>query len=166
VHEATAVLINEFFTNTLSLDQEAAHKLQIKYFNEYGLIVEGLAQNNGINPLDFNNKVDDALPLDGLLEPDLELRKMLQDIDRSKVRLWLFTNAYVNHGKRVVRLLKIEDQFEGLTYCDYGAKPMRCKPHLEMFNKAMKEAGVGDVKTCYFVGSYRSIPVSIMRRYS
>jgi pyrimidine and pyridine-specific 5'-nucleotidase len=165
VHEATDVLIHEFFKNTLFLDQEAAHKLHLKYFNEYGLIVEGLAQNHGINPLDFNRKVDDALPLEGLLEPDPELRKMLQDIDKGKVKLWLFTNAYVNHGKRVVRLLEIEDQFEGLTYCDYGAKPMRCKPHLDMFNKAMKEAGVEDVKTCYFVGSYRAIPVSIVRRY-
>ena len=123
------MLINEFLKNTLSLDQGAAHKPHMKYLNEYSLIVEGLAQNHGISPLDFNSHVDDALPLEDLLEPDPELRKMLQDIDKSKVKLWLFTNAYVNHGKRVVRLLEIEDQFEGLTYCDYGAKPMRCKPH-------------------------------------
>jgi pyrimidine and pyridine-specific 5'-nucleotidase len=165
VHEATAVLINEFLKNTLSLDQGAAHKLHMKYLNEYSLIVEGLAQNHSISPLDFNSHVDDALPLEDLLEPDPELRKMLQDIDKSKVKLWLFTNAYINHGKRVVRLLEIEDQFEGLTYCDYGAKPMRCKPHLDMFNKAMKEACVEDVKACYFIGSYRAIPVSTARRY-
>jgi pyrimidine and pyridine-specific 5'-nucleotidase len=165
VHEATAALVNEFLKNTLSLDQGAAQQLHMRYLSEYSLIVEGVAQNHGISPLDFNSHVDDALPLEDLLEPDPELRKMLQDIDKSKVKLWLFTNAYVNHGRRVVRLLEIEDQFEGLTYCDYGAKPMRCKPHLEMFNKAMKEACVEDVKACYFVGSYRAIPFSIARRY-
>ncbi len=60
--------------------------------------------------------------------------------------------------KKVVRLLQIEDQFEGLTYCDYVAKPMIFKPDLEMFNKAMKEACVEDVKACYYVGPYSAIP--------
>jgi len=50
-----------------------------------------------------------------------------------------------------VRLLGIEDQFEGLTFCDYAAQPMLCKPHPDMFAKAMKEAGLSDVKKCYFV---------------
>lgn len=97
--------------------------------------------------------MDDALPLEDLLEPDPELRKLLQDMDRSKVKLWLLTNAYINHGKRVVRLLGVEDQFEGLTYCDYGAKPMLCKPSLQMLKKAMQEAGATEVQACYFVGS-------------
>ncbi|KAK0108689.1 hypothetical protein ONS95_003481 [Cadophora gregata] len=151
VREVTTGLVTEYIKNTLSLDQEAALKLHTKYHNEYSLIVEGLAQNHSISPLHFNSHVDDALPLEDLLEPDPELRKMLQDIDKSKVKLWLLTNAYVNHGKRVVRLLEIEDQFEGLTYCDYEASPIRSKPHLEMFKRAMKEACVEDMKSCYFV---------------
>jgi pyrimidine and pyridine-specific 5'-nucleotidase len=66
--------------------------------------------------------------------------------------MWLFTNAYVTHGKRVVKLLGIDDLFEGMTFCDYGAAPFACKPHPEMFNKAMKEAGIEDNSKCYFVG--------------
>jgi len=73
-------------------------------------------------------------------------------MDRSKVKLWLFTNAYVTHGKRVVHLLGVEDMFEGITYCDYAAEKLLCKPDPAMFAKAMKEAGVSDVKDCYFVG--------------
>ena len=48
--------------------------------------------------------------------------------------------------------LGIEDLFEGITYCDYSAERLLCKPHLEMFAKAMREAGVDDVKDCFFVG--------------
>jgi len=66
--------------------------------------------------------------------------------------MWLFTNAYVTHGKRVVKLLGIDDLFEGMTYCDYGAAPFACKPHPEMYDKAMKQAGIKENGKCYFVG--------------
>jgi pyrimidine and pyridine-specific 5'-nucleotidase len=90
--------------------------------------------------------------LEDVIKPNPELRKLLEDIDRSKIRMWLFTNAYVTHGKRVVKLLGIDDLFEGMTYCDYGAAPFACKPHAEMFDKAMKEAGIKENGKCYFVG--------------
>ena len=96
---------------------------------------------------DYNRKVDDALPLDEVIKPNAELRKLLEDIDTSKIRLWLFTNAYITHGKRVVKLLQIEDLFEGITYCDYGSDKFYCKPHPEMFDKAMEEAGVKSNQT-------------------
>lgn len=146
----------------LSLDPEATQQLLTKYQNEHSLIAEGAALNHGISPIDFNSHVDDALPLEELLAPDPELYKMLQEMDRSKVKLWLLTNAYVNHSKRVIRILGIEDQFEGLTYCDYGVTPMLCKPSFEMFRKAMKEAGVNDVEACYFVGMYVTTGSSAM----
>lgn len=72
-----------------------------------------------------------------------------------KVKLWLFTNAYVNHGKRVVELLGIEDQFEGITLCDYGAVSrggkMVCKPDPEMFCRAERDAVVEQGTPIYFV---------------
>jgi pyrimidine and pyridine-specific 5'-nucleotidase len=77
---------------------------------------------------------------------------LLEDIDKSKVKLWLLTNAHITHGKRVVKLLGIEDLFEGITYCDYSQEVLIAKPQKEMFEKAMKEAGAQDVGDCYFVG--------------
>ncbi|KAH6626154.1 HAD-like domain-containing protein [Chaetomium sp. MPI-SDFR-AT-0129] len=151
VHEITTMLNHTFIKNALSLDDDATRELHQKYRNEYSLILQGLAQNHGIDPLVYNSHVDDALPLEELLVPDPELCQMLRDIDKTKVKLWLLTNAYVNHGRRVVRLLGIEEHFEGLTYCDYAAEPIHCKPHVEMFNIAMREAGVGDVRACHFV---------------
>lgn len=81
------------------------------------------------------------------------LRALLEDIDRSKVKLWLLTNAYINHARRVVRLLGVEDLFDGVTYCDYSRLPLVCKPSQEMFEKAEVEAGAPSTSSCYFVGT-------------
>lgn len=102
--------------------------------------------------MDFNAKVDDALPLEDLLSPDDKLSQLFEDIDKSKVKLWLLTNAYVTHGKRVVRLLNIAHHFEGITYCDYSAERFLAKPEPDMWKKAMSDAAVDSVDDCFFVG--------------
>lgn len=152
VQDLMAELIDKYFSEHLSLPWDEAVKLHKEYYTNYGLAIEGLVRHHQIDPLEYNAKVDDALPLEDLIKPNPELRQLLEDIDRSKVRLWLFTNAYVNHGRRVVRLLGIDDLFEGLTFCDYSEVPLVCKPHEDMFKKAMKQAGVERVEDCYFVG--------------
>ena len=53
-----------------------------------------------IDPLDFDEKCDASLPLETMLSPDPRVRKLLEDIDRSKCRVWALTNAY-----RTVRLM-------------------------------------------------------------
>ncbi|KAI8960039.1 pyrimidine 5-nucleotidase [Daldinia sp. FL1419] len=151
VHDLMADLIDKYFATHLGLPEEEAVKLHQEYYKNYGLAIEGLVRHHQIDPLDYNAKVDDALPLEDIIKPNPQLRKLLEDIDKSKVKLWLLTNAYVTHGRRVVRLLGVEDQFEGLTYCDYSKIPIICKPHKDMFAKAMKEAGVEKVEDCYFV---------------
>lgn len=115
-------LIQKYFREHLSLSAEDAHELHMKYYKQYGLAIEGLVRHHKVDALEFNSKVDDALPLEDVLSPDPELRKFLLDMDQTKVKLWLFTNGYVNHGKRVVSLLGVDDLFEGISYCDYGAQ--------------------------------------------
>lgn len=155
IHDIMAVLIDEYFQNHLSLSPEDATMLHQRYYKDYGLAIEGLVRHHKVDPLEYNAKVDDALPLDDIIQPNPKLRKLLEDIDRTKVKPWLFTNAYVTHGRRVIKLLGIEDLFEGITYCDYAAEPLLCKPDPKMFAKAMREAGVEDVTKCYFVGMYK-----------
>lgn len=151
VHDHMSELIDIYFMKHLNLDQSEAFRLHQEYYKNYGLAIEGLVRHHQIDPLEYNRQVDDALPLEDILSPDPELRKLIQDIDTSKVKLWLFTNAYVNHGKRVVKILGIEDLFEGMTYCDYNANPLLCKPSGGMFRKAMREAGIENMDQCYFV---------------
>ncbi|KAI2822041.1 hypothetical protein CBS115989_2352 [Aspergillus niger] len=151
IHDEMQKLINQFFIKHLSLNADDAHMLHMKYYKEYGLAIEGLTRHHKIDPLEFNREVDDALPLDDILKPDPKLRRLLEDIDRSKVRMWLLTNAYVTHAKRVVKLLQVDDLFEGITYCDYGNSPLVCKPSQAMYERAEKEAGASSTSECYFV---------------
>jgi len=151
VHDLMTVLIDQYFMEHLELTIEDANKLHMEYYRNYGLAIEGLVRHHKIDPMEYNRRVDDALPLDKVIHPNPELRKLLMDIDKSKVKMWLFTNAYLTHGERVVKLLGVEDLFDGITFCDYAAEKMICKPYPEMFAKAMKEAGVENTKDCYFV---------------
>jgi len=146
-----AVLINKYFVTRLSLSEQDAWDLHQRYYIDYGLAVEGLSLHHKIDPMDFNREVDDALPLDDILKPDLELRALLEKFDKTKVKMWLFTNAHVTHGRKVVNLLGIDDLFEGITFCDYRESPLMPKPKTEMFEKAEREAGVTKSSDCYFV---------------
>ncbi|KAI1107020.1 pyrimidine 5-nucleotidase [Jackrogersella minutella] len=158
VYDRMADLIDKYFATHLGLPEQEAIMLHKEYYRNYGLAIEGLVRHHQIDPLDYNAKVDDALPLEGIIKPNPQLRRLLEDIDTSKVKLWLLTNAYVTHGQRVVKLLGIDDLFEGLTYCDYSEIPIICKPHKDMYAKAMKEAGVERVEDCYFVDdSYANV---------
>ncbi|DAA72541.1 TPA_exp: Uncharacterized protein A8136_6344 [Trichophyton benhamiae CBS 112371] len=151
IHDLMQELIDKFFVKHLSLDVEDAVMLHHRYYKEYGLAIEGLTRFHKIDPLMFNREVDDALPLDDILKPNMKLRTLLEDFDKTKVKLWLLTNAYVTHGKRVVKLLGVDDLFEGITYCDYGAEKLVCKPDREMYLKAEREAGAASPEQCYFV---------------
>lgn len=151
IHNLMGDLIDNYFQTHLSMSKEDANYLHHHYYREYGLAIEGLVRHHKIDPLEYNEKVDDALPLDDIIKPDPKLRRLLERIDRSKVKVWLFTNAYITHGRRVVRLLGIEDLFDGITYCDYGAERLMCKPATEMFDKAMRESNASDLTQCYYV---------------
>jgi hypothetical protein len=48
------------------------------------------------DPLDFDAKCDGSLPLESMIKPDPSVRQLLMDIDRSRVRIFALTNAYVN----------------------------------------------------------------------
>lgn len=151
IQELMQELIDAYFARHLSLPASDARALHARYYKDYGLAISGLVKHHTIDPLAYNREVDDALPLDDIIKPDPQLRKLLEDIDRSKVKLWLFTNAHITHARRVVRLLGVEDCFEGVTFCDYAAKVLLAKPHKEMFDKAEREAGAMSREECYFV---------------
>ena len=143
---------DKYFETHLSLSAADADMLHMKYYKDYGLAISGLVKHHKVDPLEYNREVDDKLPLDGLISPNPDLRKLLEDIDTSKVKPWLFTNAYITHAQRVIKLLGVEDLFEGITFCDYRKLPFICKPHPEMYAKAEREAGAPHSKACYFVG--------------
>lgn len=143
---------DQFIGRHLSLNVEDAKLLQTRYYKDYGLVLEGLLRHHKIDPMVFNREVDDALPLDSMLSPDLELRKLLTRLDRRNVKPWLLTNAHVSHATRVLNLLGVSDLFEGITFCDYEQVPLVCKPSSQMYERAELEAGAKSPDQCFFVG--------------
>lgn len=165
IHDLMQVYIRKYIRKNLLVDEVEAKKLNEKYYKDYGLAIQGLVYFHKIDAMEYNKEVDDALPLQNILKPDMELRQMLINLRNSgKIdRFWLFTNAYKNHGLRVIKLLGIADLFDGLTFCDYEKQEkFICKPNPKIFLKALKDAGVKDTKNAYFVDdSYKNCQTAI-----
>lgn len=141
----------EFMVNSLNMPPEQAAALHQQYLCEFGSTIEGLIHNHQVDPLSFNKQVDDTLPLENLLEEDTNLQQTLARFDKTKVKLWLLTNAHVTHARRVVRILGVERYFEGITFCDYASGKLVLKPSQKMYAAAERDADVSDVRRCFFV---------------
>ncbi|KAF9818319.1 hypothetical protein IEO21_02834 [Rhodonia placenta] len=155
ISQAMGERIHAYFIS-LGFPEEEASELHHKYYTQYGLALRGLVRHHHVDALDFDRKCDGSLPLEETLKPDSKLRKLLEDFDRSKTRVWALTNAYRTHAQRVLRILGVEDQIEGLVYCDYSLPNFSCKPEAEYYQAALRNAGVTDPSKCYFVDDSRT----------
>lgn len=137
----------------LGLPEEEAYALHQKYYSEHGLAIRGLLKHHeGIDPLDYDRRVDGSLPLDKLLKPEAELIALIRDIDRTKCRVYALTNAYKTHALRCIRLLGLEDLFDGVLYCDYSAGALFCcKPDPGYYEAAAEIVNTHDTSKFYFV---------------
>ncbi|KAJ2840743.1 suppressor of deletion of TFIIS [Coemansia sp. 'formosensis'] len=135
------------FGKEAGLDSTTVIDTCSSYYKDYGLTVRGFINHHGIDVAAFNKKVDGDLPLESVIKPDLALRNMILSI---KTRRWAFTNAGIDHARRVLKCLQVDDLFEGITYCDYAEPNFPCKPERRAYEKAMKESGAKDVQVCYF----------------
>ena len=88
-----AILIQRYFEK-LGLPVAEAKRLHAHYYKEYGLSIRGLVRHHNVDPLDYDQNCDAALPLEDLIAPDASTRALLESLDRRKVRLFALTNAY------------------------------------------------------------------------
>ncbi|RDB22848.1 Uncharacterized protein C24B11.05 [Hypsizygus marmoreus] len=147
--------IHAYFVQ-LGHTHEEASELHLRYYIQYGLAIRGLVRHHDIDPLDFDRQCDGSLPLEDMIKFNPKTHKLLEDIDRTKVRVWALTNAYRPHAQRVLRILQLEDLIEGLVFCDYEMEDFVCKPEPEFYQLAMKKAGITDPSKCYFVDDNRA----------
>ncbi|ODV59526.1 nucleotidase, partial [Ascoidea rubescens DSM 1968] len=156
IHQMMQRAIQNYISQELNLSSDDAIGLNLKYYQEYGLAIQGLKTLHSIDALEYNRKVDDALPLHDIIKKDLVLRNILIKLKNKNVKLWLFTNAYKNHALKVISLLGIADLFDGLTYCDYAQENFLCKPYKMMFLKAINDSGVvNSQENAYFIDDSR-----------
>jgi pyrimidine and pyridine-specific 5'-nucleotidase len=96
-------------------DEEAAD-LNLRYYLTYGLSIRGLIKNHHVglvisdcislkaqvaltvyaftDPMDFDRQCDGSLPLEEMIQFNPATRRLFEDLDRTKVRVWALTNAY------------------------------------------------------------------------
>lgn len=150
IAELMADRIRAYFYG-MGLSQEEAKTLHTTYYKTYGLAIRGLVKHHQIDPLDYDRKCDASLPLEDILQPDHQIKRLLTDIDRTRVRVFALTNAYKYHADRVLRLLDLEDQVEGIVYCDYAVPDFACKPELDYYRAALLVVGAKPETRNYFV---------------
>ena len=119
----------------LALSWEEIPLLRQSYYERYGTTLRGLQQHFPVDAHDYLAYVHD-LPLEDYLQSDPDLRDLLLSLPQNR---WIFTNADADHARRVLKVLGVEDCFQGII--DVISLKYVCKPQAEAYNLALKLAG-------------------------
>jgi putative hydrolase of the HAD superfamily len=114
-------------------------------FEQYGTTLRGLQANYTFDVADFLAYVHDV-PLADYIQPNPALRPILEAIPARK---FIFTNADVNHAKRVLKVLQLDGCFDGII--DVVAIDPYCKPMPQSFGIALETVGESDPQRCAMI---------------
>jgi putative hydrolase of the HAD superfamily len=123
--------INLYMRERLDFTPEQIEILRVKYFREYGTTLRGLQANHNVSEEDYLAFVHD-LPLEEYLQPDAELRAMLETLTTQK---FIFTNADAAHASRVIHALGLDGCFNAIL--DVHVVVPYCKPMRQSFEIAL-----------------------------
>jgi putative hydrolase of the HAD superfamily len=143
--EAIRERINLYMRSRLNLPEEEISPLRRRLFTTYGTTMRGLQTEFGIDQEEYLAFVHD-LPLTQYLQPDPAVRGMLLSYKQRKI---IFTNADTNHARRVLKVLQLDDCFEGII--DIHTISPYCKPMPEAFKIALQVSGETDAGRCMMV---------------
>ncbi len=153
--EAIRARMGMYMHERLGIPADQVPVLRRKYFETYGTTLRGLQIHHQVNANDYLNYVHN-LPLEKFLHPDPRLRAMLLNLPQTK---WIFTNADADHARRVLRILGVEDCFQGIA--DIRAMDFHCKPEVVAYQLAMELAGEDDPRRCLMIDdSARNLAVA------
>jgi putative hydrolase of the HAD superfamily len=119
--------------------------LREQYFKMYGTTLRGLQERHHVDKDDYLAYVHD-LPLRDYLTPNPVLRDVIASLP---TRNLIFTNADVNHARRVLAALELDDLFDIVV--DVNAIAPYCKPMPESFAIAMDLADEPDPRKCVMI---------------
>ena len=137
--------MNIYMHERLGIPANDVPQMREQYFKMYGTTLRGLQERHNVDKEDFLAFVHD-LPLKDYLTPDPVLRDVIASL---QTRNLIFTNADVNHARRVLTALKLDDLFE--TIVDVNAVDPYCKPMPESFAIAMELADEPDPRKCVVI---------------
>lgn len=137
--------MNLYMLDHLGIPPEQVYILRRSYYEDYGTTLRGLQLHYLINADEYLAYVHD-LPLENYIQPNPELRDLLQSIPQPK---YVFTNADSDHAIRVLSILTIEDCFNAII--DVRAMDYHCKPEAEAYRAALEISGVQLARDCLII---------------
>ncbi len=130
------VRINRYMTEVVGIPAPEVDALRRRYWQLYGVTLQGLIRHHGVDPEDYLLYVHDV-DVSSRLTPDLELRSVLAALPQRKA---VFTNGSLCHADRVLASLGIEDMFE--TIYDIRVAAYQPKPFEEPYHAVLDGLGV------------------------
>jgi putative hydrolase of the HAD superfamily len=134
--------IGLYMSSRLAIPQEQVPILRRQLFEEYGTTLRGLQTRYTVDTADFLAFVHDV-PLEEYISPDARIGALFRSLPQRK---FIFTNADRAHALRVLRVLQLEDCFDGII--DVVAMDPYCKPMPQSFTFALQAAGEIDPQCC------------------
>jgi putative hydrolase of the HAD superfamily len=114
--------INHYMVEVVGIPLDEVDDLRRKYWERYGVTMQGLMRHHRVDPEDYLSYVHD-IEVGGLLRPDPELWQALQSLP---LRRAVFTNSSLDHSERVLNALGLNGAFEeifDIRVADYLPKP-------------------------------------------
>jgi len=137
--------MNLYMRDRMGIPENEVPALREKYFKEFGTTLRGLQAHHNVNVQDYLDFVHD-LPLSDYLTPDPLQREIIASLPHRKL---IFTNADINHARRVLSVLKLDDIFD--TIIDVNEVAPYCKPMPESFAIAQELADEPDPRKCVMI---------------
>jgi putative hydrolase of the HAD superfamily len=137
--------ISLYMREQLMIPAEEISAMRQKYLEQYGTTLLGLHHHYSLDVGEFLDFVHD-LPLRDYIQPAPELRTIIEAIPARK---FIFSNADVKHVQRVLKVLELEDCFDGVL--DLLQMWPNCKPMPVSFEMALKLAGNPAPEQCAMI---------------
>ncbi|MDC3120411.1 pyrimidine 5'-nucleotidase [Candidatus Pelagibacter sp.] len=134
--------MTEYISKKLNLDLKVAKELQRSYFHKYDTSLNGLMIHHDIPPREFLDYVHD-IDL-SFLEKDKTLRN---ELERTNLRKFVFTNGSKEHVKNITTSLGIDDQFENVF--DIVDAKYNPKPAAKAFDLMLEKFKIDPNETLY-----------------
>jgi len=137
--------MSQYMIERMRIPVEDVPGLREKYFREYGTTLRGLQAMHKVDTQDFLAYVHDV-KLTDYIQPDPLQQSVLASLP---TRNFIFTNSDVNHARRVLKVLQIEEYFADIV--DVTRIDPYCKPNPESFALALKVAGESNPSKCIMI---------------
>ncbi|MEZ4600694.1 MAG: pyrimidine 5'-nucleotidase [Syntrophotaleaceae bacterium] len=115
--------INDYMHEVVGIPLEEVDLLRRRYWQRYGVTMQGLMRHHQVDPEDYLHYVHD-IDVSSRILPDPELQQTLQGLPHRRA---IFTNSSTAHSRRVLEALQLSELFEeifDIRVANYLPKPL------------------------------------------